>query len=253
MQGGEVPDGDGGRLRCSAPTVARAAAFSRPLFGRSKFTALPASPLTGARAALEVVLGAPLLSVELTGSPSGELIRDYLLARRRGVRTHLYAQTVLCIPPIGAQMLKGRRFRAARTNITRARREGITCGDLPESERPRVLRELDESASLLERTVDHWWVAEMPDRSPAGFALATVDQKWALLNWLVAPRYTARYLLNSHIMLALQAAGVRYLATRSPMAVVQSSGVLYLQARLGYEIVRLRVKSDRLARPPAVG
>ena len=140
MPGRDVPDGDGGRLRCSAPAVVRAAAFSRPLFGRGKFTALPASPLTGARAALEVVLGAPLLSVELTASPSGELIRDYLLARRRGVRTHLYAQTVLCIPPIGAEMLKGRRFRAARTNITRARREGITCRDLPESERPRVLR-----------------------------------------------------------------------------------------------------------------
>jgi hypothetical protein len=226
--------------------VGRAAAFTRWLFGRSKFTAPPPSPLSGARAALEIVIGAPTLPVDLTASPSGEHIRDYLLARRRGVRTHLYAQTVLRIPPIGTPLLTGRRFRAARTNNTRARREGITCRELPEAERPRVLRELDQPASLVGRALDRWWVAEGSDRSSAGFALATVDRKWALLNWLIAPRYTARYLLHAHLVEALQAAGVRYLATRTPMALVQSPGALYLQARLGYEIVRLRVAPERL-------
>lgn len=233
-------------MRCSSPQVAPAAAFTRRLLGRRKLSDLPVSPLTGARAALEIVLRAPQMPVELTGSPSGQHIRDYLLARRRGVRTHLYAQTILRIPPAGAPLLKGRSFRATRTNVTRARREGITCRELPAAERPRVLRELDHPASLAGRTFDRWWVAEGPDRSPAGIALATVDREWGLLNWLIAPRYTARYLLHTHMVEALQTTGVRYLATRTPMALLQSPGMLYLQARLGYEIVRLRVAPERL-------
>jgi hypothetical protein len=246
-------------LRCSAPDVASAAEFTRWLFGRSKFTVLPASPLIGARAAIEIVLGAPLLSVELTASPSGELIRDYLLARKGGIRTHLHAQSILRIPPMGAPMHKGRRFRAARTNSTRARREGITCRELPESERPRVLRELNHPdilrelnhPELLGSTLGRWWVAETTDRSAAGVALATVDQKWALLHFLIAPQYPARYLLHTHMVLSLQASGVRYLAQRNPNALLLSPGLRYLQARLGYEVFNLRVTSERLARSPA--
>ena len=247
----EMPD-DGGPLRCSAPAVASAAAFTRWFLRRSKSATPPRSALTGARAALEILIGAPVLSVEVTGSPSGEFIRDYLLARRRGVRSHLYAQSVLSIPPIGAPMLNGRRFHAARTNITRAHYEGITCRELPESERPRVLRELNEPGSLLERTVDRWWVAERPDRSAAGVALATADQKWALLNLLDAPRYTARYLLHTHMVFSLQASGVRYLTHRGPSVLAIHPGLLYLQARLGYEIFNLRLEPDRLSGSPAV-
>jgi hypothetical protein len=243
---------DGGPLRCSAPVVASAAAFTRWILRRSKSAAPPPSALTGAHAALEILIGAPVLSVELTGSPSGEFIRDYLLARRCGVRSNLYAQSILSIPPIGAPMLTGRRFHAARTNIRRAHHEGITCRELPESQRPRVLRELNHAESYLARPGDRWWVAERPDRAAVGAALATADQTWALLHWLVAPRYTARYLLHTHMVFSLQASGVRYLTHRGSSALVISPGLLYLQARLGYEIVNLRLAPRRLAGSPAV-
>ncbi len=203
------------------------------------------SPLAGARAALEVLLGAPRLSVELTTSPTGEHIRDYLLARRRGIRSHLYARSILRIPRAGAPMLKGRRFRAARTNITRAQLEGISCRELPVSERPRVLRELDESEWLLDRTLDSWWVAETAEGSAVGVAVATVDRNWAMLNVLVAPRYTARYLLHTHMVASLRDRGLSYLTTRSRSALALPAGFLYLQARLGYEIANLRVVPAR--------
>jgi hypothetical protein len=138
-------------------------------------------------------------------------------------------------------MLEGRRFRAVRTNVTRARREGIVCRELPDSDRARVLRDVNQADTLLERAADCWWAAETEDRSAVGLALATVDRHWAMLNLLVAPRYTTRYLLHSHMVASLRASGVRYLTTRSPSALVLPSGLLYLQARLGYEIFNLRV------------
>ena len=181
----------------------------------------------GARSAVEILLGAPRLSVELTASPGGEQIRDYLLTRRRGIRSHLYARSVLRLPPASAPMLKGRRFHAARTNITRARCEGITCRELlPDSDRAQVLRDVTQSELLLARSVDSWWVAETPDRTAVGLALATVDRHWAMLNILVAPRYAARYLLHTHMAMSLQASGVRYLTSRSPSALVMPSGLL---------------------------
>ena len=96
-------------------------------------------------------------------------------------------------------------------------------------------------------------MAETADRSAEGVVLVTVDQKWAMLNILVAPLYTARYLLHTHMVLSLQASGVSFLTTRSPSALVLPPGLLYLQARLGYEIVNLRVESDPLDRAPAPG
>lgn len=193
------------------------------------------------RAVAEILLRAPRVPVELTTSPSGEHIRDYLLARRRGIRSHLWARSILRIPPPDAPILKGRRFRAARTNIRRAHREGISCRELPEAERLRVLRELSQPEWLLERTVDTWWVAETADGLAVGIALATVDRNWAMLNVLVAPQYAARYLLHTHLVLSLRELGVAYLTTRSTSALVLPAGLLYLQARLGYEIANLRV------------
>jgi hypothetical protein len=236
--------GESGQLRCSAPAVTAGAAFSRWLLRRGT-SPPPPSPAAGLRAAGEVLLGAPRLSVELTSSPSGELIREYMLARRRGIRSHLRARSVLRIPPQGTPMLSGRRFHAARTNVARARQEGIACRELPEPERPGALRELGVLETMLRRKTDRWWVAEAADRTTVGVALATVDHGWAMLNVLDAPQYPARYLLHSHVVCALRAAGVRYLTARGPSALVMPEGLLYLQARLGYEVVNLRVRDGR--------
>ena len=88
--------------------------------------------------------------------------------------------------------------------------------------------------------------------------MATVDQKWALLHFLIAPRYTARYLLHTHMVFSLQASGVRYLTHRGPSALLIPPGLLYMQARLGYEVVNLRlmrgggrVALDQIATPGA--
>ena len=243
---------DSGELRCSAPAVTPAAAFIRWVFGASKFSSPPASPVASARAALEIMVGAPPLLVELTASPSGELIRDYLMARWRGVRPHVRAQTILRIPSVGGPMLNGRRFRAARTNITRARHEGLTCRELPGLERRRVLRELTHPESILDWSVDRWWVCEDRDGSAAGLALATVDQDWALLNFLIARRHTARYLLHTHMVFSLQACGVKYVTHRGPNALMMAPGIRYFQARLGYEIVNLQVSPRKLAQSSAL-
>lgn len=234
--------GESAQLRCSAPAVTAGAAFSRWLFRRGERAAPPA-PLVGLRAAAAVLIGAPRLTVELTSSPSGELIREYLLARRRGIRSHLRARSVLRIPSEGAPILSGRRFHAARTNVARARREGIACRELPRPERSRALRELGMAETMLRRASDRWWVAEA-DETAVGVAVVTVDRTWAMLNVLDAPGYPARYLLHAHVVSALRAAGVRYLTTKGPSALVLPEGLLYLQARLGYEVVNLRVPGD---------
>lgn len=220
------------------------AEFSRWALRRGASGARPSS-LLGLRAAAAVLLRAPSMTVDLAPSPSGLLIREYLLARRRGVRSHLRARSVLRIPPEGTPLLSGRRFHAARTNVARARREGIACRELPGPERPRALRELGMLETMLRRTTDRWWVAEAADGTTLGVALVTVDRTWALLNVLDAPGYPARYLLHTHVVGALRGAGVRYMTTKGPSALVLPEGLLYLQARLGYEVVNLRVRDGR--------
>jgi hypothetical protein len=91
--------------------------------------------------------------------------------------------------------------------------------------------------------IDRWWMAEDSDGSAAGVALVTVDQKWAMLNLLVASRYSARYLLHAHMVESLQASGVRYLLPGTPTTLLLPPELLYMQARLGYEIVNLRMSS----------
>lgn len=236
--------GESAQLRCSAPVVTAGAEFSRWVLRRGAPAARP-SPAVGLRAAASVLLSAPRLTVELTSSPSGELIREYLLARRRGVRSHLRARSVLRLPPEDAPLLGGRRFHAARTNVARARREGIACRELPGPERLRALRELGVLETMLRRRTDRWWVAEAADKAAVGVALVTVDRTWAMLNVLDAPGYPARYMLHTHVVSALRAAGVRYLTTKGPSALVLPEGLLYLQARLGYEVVNLRVRDGR--------
>jgi hypothetical protein len=233
------------QMRYSAPAVAQASAFTSWVLRRRDSLGLPGSPDGGALASFRILLRAPRLWVELTDSPSGELIRAYLIARRRGIRSHLYAQGVLTLPPGDVPLLRGRRFQAARTNVTRARHEGIVCRSLPEPDRPRVLSELNESTSLLDRKVDRWWVAEGSDGHAVGLALVIVDVQWAMLKILAAERYEARYLLHTHVVGELRASGVRYLFAECQNALALPAGLQYLQARLGYEIANLRTPSRR--------
>ncbi len=237
------------QMRYSSPVVTQASAFAGWVFGRPS-PGRPPTPVQGALASARILLRAPRLSVELTDSPSGDLIRRYLNIRRRGVRSHLYAQGVLTLPASPAPLLQGRRFQAARTNVSRALREGIACRGLPESDRPRALAELSESVSLLERRIDRWWVAEQPDGRAVGLALVTVDEQWAMLNVLAATGYAARYLLHTHVVSELRAVGSRYLFAEGPNALTLPPGLQYLQARLGYEIANLRLGSRRHARDP---
>lgn len=209
-----------------------------------RLLALPA----GALAALQVITRLPCIDVSLTGSERGQAIRDYLGRRRYGLGLRLRARSVLTIPDSPEEYLAGRSRRATRTNVSRAKRQGIACVGPYDavSAQPGVERlianDLLNPAAVRRRSCDEWLIALDRSGDAVGGAMTTVDREWAMLSFLVGTSYDVRYALHTTLVLRLGEIGVRHLFTRGESALLLSPGLQYMQRLLGYEVRNLRLQ-----------
>ncbi len=115
-------------------------------------------------------------------------------------------------------------MQALRTNVSRARREGLRCVDVPlEDGHPgeHLVHLLDAKGSV------------------EGASCVTRDRDWAVVNYMLSSTPSGTYLLHAHVVTTMQRLGVRYLLITSGNALRLNPGLLYLQARLGYSVANL--------------
>jgi hypothetical protein len=194
----------------------------------------PARPVSGLKAALWIWRRAPVLAVHLSDGFGGQTIAAYLGERRAGLRWRLWSRSVIEIPAAGTPAFRGRAMQALRTNVSRARREGLTCQTVP----------LEDG-----HAGEHLFHLLDAEGSVQGASCVTRDQDWAVVNYMLSSTHIGTYLLHAHVVSAMQQLGVRHLLITSGNVLRLNPGLLYLQARLGYSVVNLH-----LARTPrAIG
>ena len=192
----------------------------------------PERPLATLKATLAVLRLLPRLTVQLTDNPPGQRIRMYLSETRFGLPVRLYVKSFIPVPAPGEPLFSGRAMQAARTNVRRATKDGLTCHEVPQSGAAPGLRVF--------RMVD-------ADGQRVGEASITCDAAWALLHEVSSDTSNGFYLLHSKVMAELQEAEVRFLLVNARNPLLLRPGLLYMQGRLGYEVVNLRL--DRRAQP----
>ncbi len=179
----------------------------------------------------------PRTRVLLSHSPAGERIRAHLQLRRWGLPRFRLAQGILHLPSSYDAYLRGRRRQAVRTNIAKARAEGIKCtrtvvsGWIPPDE-------ADAPATLAER-----WQATNQAGIPVGEAWIVVDDSCALMHSLISSQSGVRWLLHCAIVEDLCDRRCRVLLTNSHDAVLMPAGAQYFQHRLGYSVERVQPAS----------
>ena len=172
-----------------SPSVRVADCARTLLFGLRELTP---RRLLGLLAELPVLLGylcrVPRAQVRLSERPAGRMIAEHLSLRRWGVPRFRLAQGVLHLPADFPAYLRGRRRQALRTNVRRARQEGIRCERVTVAnwKWPSSDRELRQSAPT-----EHW---RATDRHGilVGEAWVTVDDECALLHAMACSQ-TATY------------------------------------------------------------
>jgi hypothetical protein len=197
----------------------------------------------------------PRIDVTLRASGAGWEIANHLSVRHGGRYVNRWAVGVLSLPDQPDEYLRGRKRQAVRTNLHRAEELGLAFRELSDPATKRA-----ELASILSaRREEFWDVAELvrgvdrassrvfvaEDRTGAIQALATVvvDVQWAHMYLCVSlpgdAAFAALYLLNVGVVQQLAAERVRHLFVRSALHL--SPGQRYLQARLGFELMNLRM------------
>ena len=213
-------------------------------------------PVTGLTATLLLLWRLPRVSVSLSDSPAGRRLRRHFDHRMWGVRHSRIAQGVQVLPRQQARYLRGRSRQALRTNIRRARAEGITCRSLEQLGERRTAalhlrRRMPEvcewSDDLFRMPGDVWWAA--CDRRGRTVALAhvTVDRECALLQSFVSSHRASRYMLHAALVDMLVARDVRYLVVSGPMAPLLDPSLQYWQRLLGFDVAHVVVKRVRVA------
>jgi hypothetical protein len=189
----------------------------------------------------------PRTRVRLSRGASGERIRAHLELKRWGLPRFRLAQGVLDLPVEYRTYLRGRRRQAVRTNVARAREQGISCGY-------SVVRDwapsdhVDAPAAPVEL-----WLARDMHGDTVGEAWVTVDDQCALMHSLVTTRSGVRWLLHTSIVEHLCERGCTQLLTNSHDAFLMPAGQQYFQHLLGYEVGRVRLSKRPSRRAPRPG
>jgi hypothetical protein len=244
-----VNSDDAGRFQYGGETFETACDFAGVMQGRRppKRSHVAERRLPGPVALTLTVASLPRLSIGLSDSPSGKVIRDHLRARRFGVPKNRWAQGVLALPASEEEYLR-RGSRIVGRQVRRARAAQVTCRELTSSwQRELLLRAITERVygmdtwvdTLPDRPDDHWWAAHDQAGDPAGFAIVVVDADWAMLELLKTTDHPTRYLLHTEIVTALARSGVRYLLTDSPMVFRMNPHLRSFQRLLGYQVAHL--------------
>jgi hypothetical protein len=203
--------------------------------------------LEGPLALLITLKSLPRLTVRVSDTPSGQVIKDRLRSRRWGVPKNRLAQGVLSLPASEEEYLR-QRTRIVGRQVRAARSAEIGCVKLTSSaERGELLRQITPRVvgmhewvdTLPHRDDDQWWAARDNVGDPVAFAIVVVDTDWAMLQLLRTAAHPPRYLLHTEIVTALACDGVRYLVTDSPMALRMDPNVRSFQRLLGYQVANL--------------
>ena len=208
----------------------------------------------GLVASAKLFASLPRLSISLSSSESGREIAAHLRRTRMGIPHTRLAQGVLAVPPTQEEYLGGRSRQAVRTNIRRAKSLGLTCrrlagraeqryvADYMVGRRPQSEDVAEEYRRHLDHLYTHCWMVEAPDQTPAALAILSVDTEVAMLWSLVCLEPSAKWLLHTHVVGELGAAGVRYLLTSSRMAPMMRPQDQYFQKLLGYRVAHLSLE-----------
>jgi hypothetical protein len=203
--------------------------------------------LEGPLALLTTLKSLPRLTVRVSETPSGQVIKDRLRSRRWGVPKNRLAQGVLSLPISEEDYLR-QRTRIVGRQVRAARAAEITCAQLPSSaERWELLRQITPRVAgmhewvdtLPHRDDDQWWAARDNLGHPVAFAIVVADTDWAMLQLLRTNAHPPRYLLHTEIVTTLARDGVRYLVTDSPMALRMDPNLRSFQRLLGYQVANL--------------
>jgi hypothetical protein len=187
----------------------------------------------------------PAVEIRPTGSPIGRMIGEHFAIRDTSGRfRYRDAQGVLQLPTDFAEYMRGRRRQAVRTNVSHARRAGLSA--LSVAVDGWAPGKGDSRAAHITPGPIERWVALAADGTPVADSILSVDEDVALLHGLVAFTPHARWLVHTAIVERL-CGSCSLLLTNSDDAYGLSPGTQHFQQLLGYEIMRLRLA--RPARP----
>lgn len=257
-RGGRIIEWGDPSLQYGGETLERALAFAAGFHpGREPVPLPPArrtggssSTTSGPLALLQVLTNLPRLTVHLSGSRSGKVIRTHLTSRRFGIAKNRIAQGVLPIPASEEEYLQqGRRI--LRRQVRRAKTSGSICDPVTSYKDKREILDwltpripgMDGWVDTLpHRPDDEWWVARSASGEPLAVAIVVVDGEWAMLELLRSIDHPARHLLHTEIVASLRRAGTSYLITDSPMVLRMDPELRYFQRMLGYRVAHLRLR-----------
>lgn len=205
------------------------------------------------------------MPVSFSDSQTGRLIKHRLAALHWNAQSTALAQGVLLLPSTFPDYLGGRSRRALRRNVRAAAAGGITCQRLDrdavastfeqwtrQRSVPEKLADLYRSDALGALRVGRWYVALDACAAPVGLADVWLDTECAYLSCMVAVSHPARWLLHTHLVEDLYAAGISRLCGSTITALHLHPSLQYFQARLGYRVAHLHLspnrRSGRLAR-----
>lgn len=198
----------------------------------------------------------PTYDVTTSSSPQGEWLRSLTERRTAGITRRRLGVSVLELPCSIEEYLRGRQRQAVRTNVSRARRVGLTTvalDDLASRERAiaDVLTARDGDPDwyperLLARACngrDELFAVQDAHGRTLALAVVTVDTEWANLGWLLsAPTEQhagdARYLLTVDVNAALIERGVGHLMVEASLLL--GPGLRYFQRRIGFTLANVR-------------
>lgn len=213
-------------------------------------------PKTALRAAI-ALLRLPRLEVSLSDRPEGRLIARHLV-RHSEFAGWRRASAALQLPADEASYLRGKARGRLRTNVSRARDAGIRCRRVTEAaEQVELLRQVGAARGPAEPT--DYYIERFVGPEPYNF-FATEDADGRLINLcvLVVDGYAAlvayhvslpdhphtspaRWLASLHVINETIRRGARVLVVESS-ALDLDSGLAFFQARLGYQVVNLRLR-----------
>ena len=207
-------------------------------------------------ASFRVLRALPTYDVVTSPSPQGEWLRALTERRTTGVTRRRLGVSVLDLPDTIEDYLRGKQRQAVRTNVSRARRTGLTTVALDDV----AAREQAIGVVLAGRRDDPDWYPErllvrarngrdemfaVRDAHGTTLALAviTVDTEWANLGWLLSTpgddrAGDARYLLTVDVNAQLIARGVRHLMVEASLLL--GPGLRYFQRRVGFTLANVR-------------
>lgn len=194
----------------------------------------------------------PEVEISITRSIPGEQIGRFLRKRCYGFPAQV-AATVLILPSVPSDYLKGRKKQAIRTNIARAVEKGfVVCKDVSGEDfwhkasklRIRAIEVL--CAQRLDLGMEDWCIYD-ENREIQAIARVQVDSTTAVLMFMGAVASEAsgfaRSQLSAAIFTDLAARGIKHLIVGSVFDL--RPGLAYFQSRLGFQAMYLMINQSK--------